>query len=270
MDRFSLKHLLDGEVLDGLKANLAKERGALADVLAHLAEVDERKLHVPAGYESLQDYCMRGLHLSKDAANKRIHAARAALKFPAIFEKVAEGALRLTAINILAAYLRPENVEQILAAASFKTDFEVREILAAHFPQESVPTTIAPIADQPTLGPEAAPEPEAGALGSEASSALGTDPVAAQPLQGVVKRPEIMPIAAGLYELRLTMDRAMLGKLRQVQNLFGRRKPVPDEAEILELGLDLLVARLEKKKFAARIGRSPGGAVRPRTTSRPR
>jgi 5-methylcytosine-specific restriction endonuclease McrA len=43
----------------------------------------------------------------------------------------------------------------------------------------------------------------------------------------------------------------MYGKLLCAVELFGRRKPVPDEAEILELGLDLLVRSLEKKKFAA-------------------
>ena len=43
----------------------------------------------------------------------------------------------------------------------------------------------------------------------------------------------------------------MYQKLRRALDLCGRRKPIPDEAEILELGLDLLVAKLEKKKFAA-------------------
>ena len=59
------------------------------------------------------------------------------------------------------------------------------------------------------------------------------------------------PLAADLYKLQLTMTGAMYQKLRHALDLCGRRKPIPDEAEILELGLDLLVAKLEKKKFAA-------------------
>ena len=60
-----------------------------------------------------------------------------------------------------------------------------------------------------------------------------------------------MPLATDLYKVSFTMTGAMYAKLQQALNLFGRRKPVPDEAEILELGLDLLVQKLEKKKFCA-------------------
>src|SRR5687767_8085173 len=75
MERHSLTHLLDGELVRGLKSNLAKERVALADVLVHLAEVEARQLYREAGFPSLHDYCVLGLHLSHDAAKKRIHAA---------------------------------------------------------------------------------------------------------------------------------------------------------------------------------------------------
>ena len=140
MNRFSLTQLSDSALLSGLKTNVARERGALADVLAHIAEVEARKLHVPAGYGSMQDYCVHELHFSKDAANKRIRAARSAEELPAIYEKVAEGALRLTSILILASYLSPENADELLAAASFKSDFEVKEILAERFPQAPTET----------------------------------------------------------------------------------------------------------------------------------
>ena len=101
MNRFSLTDLTDGALLSGLKTNVARERDALADVLAHIAEVEARKLYVQAGYGSMHDYCVHELHFSKDAANKRIHAARASLKFPEILERVAEGALGLRVVNLL-------------------------------------------------------------------------------------------------------------------------------------------------------------------------
>jgi len=236
MDRFSLTHLTDGAILHGLKANLAKERDALADVLAHIAEVDERKLYVPAGYGSMQDYCVHELQFSRDAANKRIHAARAGLGFPAIFERVAAGALGLRVVNLLAPYLTSENAAELLAAASFKTREEVQQLLGERFPQQAVPTIIEPIGQPQTLTPVEA-------AGQQSVVVPG-------PLQGVAK-PQVAPLAADLYKLQLTMTGAMYAKLRRAVELFGRRKPVPDEAEILELGLDLLVRSLEKQKFAA-------------------
>jgi hypothetical protein len=60
-----------------------------------------------------------------------------------------------------------------------------------------------------------------------------------------------MPLAEDLWKMQFTMTGAMHAKLRRAVELFGRRKPVPNEAEILELGLDLLVERLEKRKFHA-------------------
>ena len=50
----------------------------MARLLAHLAEVDARRLYLPAGYPSLYAYCIEELRLSEDAARRRIHAARTA------------------------------------------------------------------------------------------------------------------------------------------------------------------------------------------------
>jgi hypothetical protein len=56
---------------------------------------------------------------------------------------------------------------------------------------------------------------------------------------------QLKPIAAGLYKATLTMSRAMRDKLRRAKDLLGYRKMMPDEAEILETGLDLFIAQQE-------------------------
>src|SRR5437762_10825895 len=71
-------------------------------MLAHIAEVDARKLYVAAGYASMYRYCVGRLKMSEDVARKRIQAARAARQFPAIFAAVADGRLHLTAVVKLA------------------------------------------------------------------------------------------------------------------------------------------------------------------------
>ena len=238
MNRYSLAHLTEGALLAGLKTHLARERDALALVLAHIAEVEARELYKPAGYPSMHLYCVRELHLSKDAANKRIRAARTARQFPAAFEKVEQGALRLTSLLILSSHLTAENADELMAAAAFRSDFEVKEILAERFPAAPVPTTIEPLAEPQTL---AAP-PDC--VGEHVV-------VAAQPLQRVVNPLQVSPMAPGLYKAQFTMSRVMRDKLQRAKDLLGYRKSVPDEAEILETGLDLLIARLEKQKYGA-------------------
>ena len=83
MSRYSRTHLSDGALLRDLKQHVICERGTTAEVLADLAEVDARKLYLPAAYPNLILYCMGELHLCEQAAYKRIHAARAARKSPA-------------------------------------------------------------------------------------------------------------------------------------------------------------------------------------------
>ena len=59
-----------------------RERGATADVIAALMELDARKLYLGEGCSSLFTYCTQVLHFSEHAAYGRIEAARAARRFP--------------------------------------------------------------------------------------------------------------------------------------------------------------------------------------------
>jgi hypothetical protein len=129
MDRYSRKHLTDHALLTELRSNVANERGSLADVLADIGEIDERKLYVPAAHPSMVSYMVHELRFTEQAALKRLRAARTARKFPAIFAAVANGRLHLTAIVILTGHFEPENVEELVAAAEGKTSAELERWL---------------------------------------------------------------------------------------------------------------------------------------------
>ena len=73
MKAYCYSHLADHVLLRELAAALSNERAGTATVLAHLAEVDARKLYLPAAYPSMFTYCVGELHLSEEAAFKRIH-----------------------------------------------------------------------------------------------------------------------------------------------------------------------------------------------------
>src|SRR6266850_5674362 len=135
---YSLAHLSDGTLLRDLAALVARDRVTTATLLAHLAEVDARKLYLPAAYPSMHAYCVHELRLSEDAAYKRIQAARAARRFPQIFEAVAEGRLHLTGVGLLAPYLTPENATDLLALATHRTKAEIEVLIAERFPRSEV------------------------------------------------------------------------------------------------------------------------------------
>jgi len=135
MKCYSRAHLPDEVLLRDLAAATARERGATAEVLALIAEVDERKLYLPAGYPSMFAYCVGELHLSGDSALRRITVARAARRFPAIFEAIARGHLHLTAVSRLAPHLTEGNAAELIGAASHRSTQEIEQLLAERFPQ---------------------------------------------------------------------------------------------------------------------------------------
>src|SRR5262245_28762233 len=101
--RNQMLRLLSGSVLlRDLLALLKDNRASMALIVAHLAEVETRKLYLSVGYSSMFDCCIRELHFSDDEAYKRIRAARAGRKFPCLLEALADGRLHLTAVYLLA------------------------------------------------------------------------------------------------------------------------------------------------------------------------
>jgi hypothetical protein len=140
MNSYSLFHVSDTALLRGLDALDTRNATTTAELLAHLAEVDSRRLYAPAGYPSMFAYCVEARHYSEGAAFRRIRAARRARRFPEIFAAVARGRVHLTAVVLLAPYLSRENVRELLEAAAHKSRKEIQRLLAERFPQPDVPT----------------------------------------------------------------------------------------------------------------------------------
>jgi hypothetical protein len=105
------------------------ERHATAQLVAHLAELDARRLYLGAGKSSLFTYCRDVLGLSEDAAYNRVEAARASRLFPRILEQLVDGSLTVTSVRLLARLLTAENHRELLAAASRRSKREVEELI---------------------------------------------------------------------------------------------------------------------------------------------
>ena len=103
---FSLTHLTDGELLHRLATLVQRDRSTTASLVAHLGEVEQRKLHLPEGYPSLLAYCEEKLRLSRDEALKRMRVARVGRRFPVVYEALADGRLTLSTVHLLRRYLR--------------------------------------------------------------------------------------------------------------------------------------------------------------------
>src|SRR5687767_6165665 len=141
MDRYDLGHLPASELIRGADVLAASDRGTTAELVAHIAEIDAQRLYEALGFESTYAYCLGRLHLSEDAAYKRIQVARVARKYRRLFTDLEEGRLNLSAVCLLAAHLKPENADELVAAATHRTNVDIREWLEKRFrPAISVPS----------------------------------------------------------------------------------------------------------------------------------
>ncbi len=242
MHTYDLSQLGDAVVVRHLDAVVARHRASTAEMLAYIAEVDSRRLYVPAGYPSMFAYCVGHLRCSEDAASKRIHAARAARQFPAIFPAVADGRLHLSAVCLLAPHLTPANADGLIVAAVHKTKADVELLLASRFPRtESLPMEQRVPAPQP--GVEHAPG-HAGTGVEDSEHAPGH-------VQTTVQRSKATPCASDRYALQLMLSRATYEKLRHAQELLSHALRSSDVADVIDRALDALVTKLEKRKCAA-------------------
>jgi 5-methylcytosine-specific restriction endonuclease McrA len=162
-----LSGLSDQELEHELSSLLASGARVEARIVFHLAEVEERRLHLKAAYSSLFDYCQRRLRLSESEAFYRITAARLARKFPLIFQLLESRSIHLTALRLLRDHLTDQNHRELLAAASGKSKREVEMLIATLAPRPDIPSRIRKL-----------PAPRRAALTSP-SVAAGFNPVPA-------------------------------------------------------------------------------------------
>jgi hypothetical protein len=220
--------LSDDDLVAAVNSLARCEREATACLLAHLAELDARRLYRAAGFSSLFTYCCSVLHLSEPAAYNRIEAARTARRFPLVLPMLGEGALSLATVRLLSCHLTAENHQELLAAAAGKSKREVEELLVRYFPRPEVPPLVRKLpAPRALPAPSAATPPrapEAAAAIATANSPLASAPPLMPPAPA--RRPVLRPLAPDRYEIRFTASAQTREKLRLAQDLLRHAVPV--------------------------------------------
>jgi hypothetical protein len=265
----SLRRLSDGELAEQAKSVAGRERDLTALLVAHVAELDTRDVHLRAGYPSLFCYCRDVLALSEHEAYNRIEVARAARRHPVILALLAGGSVNLTTVRLLRPHLTPENHQRVLESACGKKKAQVEEIVARISPRLDVPAFVRKLP-----GPRPDPTPAAKpAFGGEVAAMT---PVAPLPAEGPnpppspgppLPRPrpsgEVAPLSPDRYRLQLTIGGSTLEKLRLAKDMLRHVIPWGDDAAILERALSALLAELARTRFAASESPRPARGTAP-------
>jgi hypothetical protein len=212
-DKRPLQSIHDDELLRRLAELMGQSRRVEADIVAHIAEVEERGLYAREAFPSMLAYCMTVLHLSEAEAYLRILASRASRKHPLLLTMLADGRLHLTAIVKLAPHLTLANRDVLLERATHRSKRQILELVAEIAPRPDVPAVVRKLPER-RIGmatPLAAPDIGDGVvrgLGPDLRLGLGPDL-----LPGFAQTPplEHRPDAVAAPESGARPDQAAVG-----------------------------------------------------------
>ena len=282
-----LAHLSDRELLANTRELVGRSNQVFAALLAHLAEVDARGLHRTRACASLYTYCMYALRFSEDAAARRAGAAKLVKRFPLLLPAIANGELHLTGLLMLGPHFTPENIIEVLGRAKFRTKRELAKLVRELHPLPLVPDLVEALRPEPRplrrptceeyaaslapavrelppgerpkdwandsndvsgplggLGEGSAPEsPTLSSVSPESSSAA---PARAEPLGA-----KLPPITGPQqYQVQFSTTEEHVQLIERAKALLARSRPGKSLGELHLEAMRLLVASLEKQKFA--------------------
>ncbi len=188
-------------------------------------------------------FCLGEYGFSEDMAFKRIQVARAARQFPAIFHAVAAGRINLTAAGLLVPHLTPENVDELLAAATRKTNAEIRVLLAKLEPSAELELVVKQRTDggaESELAVQQVGSPDSQRVTGQVAGCAAPSAASAM----TAHRPKRM-------ELHLQVSPEAYEKLRYARELLGHAVPSGEMGEVFERAIEALIEKLEKRRFAA-------------------
>jgi hypothetical protein len=135
----SLESISDDELLDRLAKLLDRSRRVESELVAHIGEVDRRRLYAREAVPSLFSYATYILHLSEHEAYLRITAAGASRSYPLLLDMLADGRLHLSGVAKLAPHLTKENYQTLLAPRPTRPNARSRSSLPRSLPSPTCP-----------------------------------------------------------------------------------------------------------------------------------
>ena len=230
-----LKSISDDDLLSRLSELLLQSRRVESELVAHIGEVDARRLYAREASSSMFVYCTEVLNLSESEAYLRIAVARASRKHPMLLTMLGDGRLHLSGIAKLAPCLTDSNREALLARAAHKSKREIEELVAEVSPKPDVAAGMRKLPAKTQAGP---------------ALQLRPDGVASPPAPAQSVKPAVVePLAPARYKVQFTASAELHDKLGRLRALMRSSVPDGDLAMIIEEAVTEKLERLESKRF---------------------
>jgi hypothetical protein len=252
----ALRSVPDDEVLRRLSELVSRSRRIEGDLIAHIGEVDRRRLFSRQAFPSMFAYCTQSLHLSEAEAYRRITVARAARRHPVVLEMLQDGRLHLSGLARLAPLLTADNCDELLRRATHLSTRQIEQLVAELSPRPDVPATIrklpaAAAAAAPELVPRRVGTPTA--VSEVVSRGVDTPTVAASPasipLPTLSEHPVVEALSPARYKIQFTASAVLRDKIERLAALMRSEVPDGDLALIIERAVTEKLERLEARRF---------------------
>ncbi len=255
MNKTDLTLLSNDELLLRVSKLVNQSRRVESVLVAHLAEVDARRLYAREASPSMFQYCRDVLHLSESEAYLRIEAARMSRRHPMVLTMLEDGRLHLSAIATLAPQLKKLTLAdgvELLARAVHKSKRELKELVAELAPKPDVPPSVrkvprrVPKTETPQQQrPEASSETRPSGEPPTASGPSDLHPPSAPASESRDPRAKVEPLAPARYLVQFTASAELRDKLERLTALT----PGSDLTSIIDAAVSEKLERLEARRF---------------------
>lgn len=184
-----------------------------ADLIAHIAEIDRRKLYRSEACASTLSYCVERLGLSRSMACKRVRLARLSQRLPVVLDWMIAPPykrIHMSGLIALAPHLTEENADELLARAAGRSKREIEEIVHELLPR---PTATAGLRRLPTLPSATSRTPE-----------------------------------SPRFDVRFTADQALCDDIERARDLLRNEVPSGDLSEVFARALKIAITTLAEQR----------------------
>jgi hypothetical protein len=264
----ALQAVPDDELLRRLSDLVGQSRRVEADLIAHIAEVDERRLFARQAFPSMFAYCTEALHLSEADAYRRITVARAGRKHPELLEALRDGRVHLSGLALLVSVVTRENCALLLARAAHRTRRQIEDLLAEQSPRPDAPSIIRKLPQPRVATARSATASIAGELfpgrvvagGTSLPSAASSSPTesgstaameaqSSRPATLPEARPSFQALSPGRFRVQFTASAELRDKLERLTALLRHEIPDGDLSAVIDRAVTEKLDRLEARRF---------------------
>ena len=120
--------MTDDELVEALSRLAVRRSHITTELVAHIGELDARRLYAKYACSSTFSYCEQRLRLSASTTGKAINVARMARRFPLALEMLRAGETHMSHLVLLAPHLTEENHQPLLAEEEYGARLIARKI----------------------------------------------------------------------------------------------------------------------------------------------